>query len=155
VNAVHVALLLVDGDAEDLQRSFQRRGKPGKRAADRMHRALQDLHRASCDPNLPDDLRSILPDDPARWIEDFKALRVKAGKKRFHYKAQKRLVAAEAAYRLLQQFFNGKITAEKGSVFCRLSALFCGEHPDRLQWTCRGVASRAQSTAVLRSENIP
>jgi len=149
LNAVHVALAMTGGSVEDLQKHFRLRGNPGRRAAARLHKALRDLQRAIRHPDLPADIRLIMPDDdPEHWRIE----RGEADNRRFNYKAQKKLEAAEAAFQLLRQF-NRKITAEKDSAFRKLSALFCGERPDRLQWTCRGVISRAKATAVLSPEN--
>jgi len=153
VNAVHVTLAMITGYAKDLQRFSERRGKPGKRATDRLDKALQDLQNAIQDPNLSDELRQFVsPDDLARAIKRVNEEWKKTGKQRFYYKAQKRLVAAEQAHALLRQF-NQEISAKEGSAFCKLAALLCGELPAQLRWTCRGVASRAKSTAVLRPEN--
>jgi hypothetical protein len=153
VNAVHVALLMVGGTAKDMQRASQRKGKPGKRAAERLHKALEDLQRALQDPNLPLDLFQIgsaVPGtafphgislyDLARWIEHVNEARTKADKKRYPYKALKKMTAAEEAHHLLQQF-NKKVSAKKGSAFCRLAALLYGQPRANLQWRCREILS--------------
>ena len=141
VNAVHVALSMVGGHAKDLQRHSQRRGKPGKPAAERLRKALKDLQRAIGDPNLSDELRQIIsPHDLARGIEHVNATRIKADEKRYPYKASVKNMAAELAYGLLRQF-NRKISITKGSVFCKLAALLYGEPRANLQWTCRTVLS--------------
>src|SRR5262245_5170716 len=91
--AVRVALAMTGGSVEDLQKHFRLRSKPGKTAAARLQKALRDLQKAIRDPDLPDDVRLILPDhDPAHWRIE----RGKTGKRRFNYKAQKKLEAAEA-----------------------------------------------------------
>jgi hypothetical protein len=154
VTAVHVALSMTSGSAKDIQRFSQRRGKPGKHAVARLHKALQDVQKWIQDPDLPLELRQIMSfDDLARAIELVNEERTKTGERRYPYKATKKLFAAEQAHFLMRQYSNRKITAGKGSALCRLAALLCGEPPARLQWTCRGVISRAKSTAVLRSEN--
>lgn len=152
MNAVRIALLMTSRQDKTWQRYVRRRSKPTQRAAARLHQVLQDLQRAIRDPNLSDELWSILPDgEPERLIERVNAARKETGK-RFYYKAHKRMAGAQEAHALLQRF-NRKIIAEKGSAFLRLAALLCGEPPSRLKWACRGVISRAKSTAVLRSEN--
>ena len=152
-NAVHVSLTNVSGYAKDLQRVSEIRGKLGKRANDRLHKALQDVQKRIQDPSLSNNLRKIISTtDLARAIELVNEERTKTGFRRFPYKAHKKLDAANAAYHLLRQF-NRKISAEKGSVFCKLAAVLCGESPARLQWTCRVVVSLAKSAAVLSPKN--
>jgi len=80
VNAVHVTLAMITGYAKDLQRFSERRGKPGKRATDRLDKALQDLQNAIQDPNLSDELRQFVsPDDLARAIKRVNEERKKTG----------------------------------------------------------------------------
>jgi hypothetical protein len=156
VNRVKLALSMIGRQDKIWQRYARLRSKPTQRAADRFLKVLKDLQRASRDPDLSDELWAILPDgEPERLIERFNAAQEAARKetrKRFYYKAHKRLAAATEAHHLLRQF-NRKIIAEKESVFLRLAALLCGEPPSSLNWACRRVISRAKSTAVLSPKN--
>jgi hypothetical protein len=139
-NAVRVALLMARGSAEDIQRHSRRRGKTGKHAVDRLHKGLQVVQKVIQGQNLPPELRQIIsslisPDDLARAIKLVNKERIKTGE-RYPYKATQKNMAAVLAYDILRQF-NKKISATKGSAFCKLTALLYGEPGANMQYTCR------------------
>lgn len=60
---------------------------------------------------------------------------------KFHFKAEKKLIAAEQALRLLQQF-NPDISATEGSTFCRLAAALNDTPKANFHHPCRTVLDR-------------
>jgi hypothetical protein len=72
-----------------------------------------------------------------RWLQRANwAMRTKTDRRRFNFSAEKKLIAAEQAHRLLRQF-NKKISTTKGSAFCRLAALLHGKPKADFQYPCR------------------
>ena len=57
---------------------------------------------------------------------------------KFHFKAEKKLIAAEQAHRLLQQF-DRDISATEGSTFCKLAALLNDTPKANFHHPCRTV----------------
>ena len=148
VTAVSLALVEIPKTDADIRRLFHSQTKPGKQAAGRLGTALKKLQKALNDTNTPENLRNLFPDekhpdpavpwrqDPIRqeretslwlalWLKRIEAAQKKTGRRKFHFKAMRKMVAAYAAHNLLQQF-NRDIVTTKGSAFCKLAALLYG-----------------------------
>jgi hypothetical protein len=146
INTVRMTLFITEGSEKDLWLHWQRSGKRGQKNTDKVRKLLVKLSETY--PKLPNEVRAALPanidHDPMYWDDWIRRLdraRKKLVSRRFHYKAQKKLVAAQEAYHLLNHFHR-EITAEKGSTFCKLAALLCDLSAAKMQWTCRGVLER-------------
>ena len=73
------------------------------------------------------------------WRQQAKAAQKAVGRK-FNFKAEKKLIAADEAHRLLQQF-GRDISAAKGSTFCMLAATLHGTPNANFHHPCRTVRS--------------
>lgn len=73
------------------------------------------------------------------WREQAEAAQKAPGRK-FDFKAEKKLIAAEEAHRLLQQF-GRNISAAKGSTFCMLAATLHGTPNANFHHPCKTVRS--------------
>ena len=140
VNAVHVALSEMVAFEPDLRRMFHRRSKKAKRAAIRLHKAAAHLQDVLADPDLSVDL-SEEKAEMDRWLTIWLkridgATRVKPS--RFRIGAERKLIAAERARSLLQQF-GRDISATKDSTFCKLAALLHGTPKANFHNPCRTV----------------
>jgi len=146
VNAVRATLIMAIGSEKDLRLHYERSGKRGRKMTDKVRKLLVELSEKY--PLLPLEVQAASPVPHSdhrfwiNWIERLDKARKQIVSRRFHYKAQKKLNAAQEAYSLLKQFHHKEITAEKNDRFCKLAALLCGLKPAQMQWTCRGVLER-------------
>jgi hypothetical protein len=175
VNAVHIALIEIVGTDADLRRMFLSRTKRGKRAAHQLEKTLQRLRDVLNDTNIPESLRSLFPakkhPDPdvfvwpqnpryqqvatmlwlKLWMHRAESVRSKTGRPKFHFAAEKKLIAAEQAHSLLQQF-DRDISVSKGSTFCRLAALLHGTPKANFQRPCWTVLRSAAGSTNVEPE---
>ena len=159
-NALHVALLQIEGSEADLRRMFDRRTKHSKRAAAQLESAVKRLRDTLNEPAMPDDLANIFPEGmkiasiypdlrwpqglptpwdalTKNWVEWW-LQRIESRSERampFRFSAEKKLVAAMQAHHLLKQF-DREISATEGSVFCRLAALLHGTPKAKFHYPC-------------------
>jgi hypothetical protein len=146
----------------DLPYMLRRKSRAGKRAALRLQKVLERLRVALNDPELPDDLRLIwtphniesetgrhtpferfLPPMADAWMAAWIGRVADAQRRKpFSFKLdhQVKLSAAIEAHSLMEQF-QQKISAKKGSAYCRLAALLYGKPDASLEHVCRNVRS--------------
>lgn len=158
-NAVHVALVEIAGSESDMRHLFHRHTKRATLAARQLATAIKRLRKVLNDPDLSENLLNMFPptatgpdgwplpgrfnypNDPgdgafetrrllANWLHRAEWSQRKTGGQKFHFKAEKKLIAAEQAHRLLLKF-RRDISATEGSTFCRLAALLYGKPKDK------------------------
>jgi len=142
VNAVNVALAQIAVTEPGLRRLFHSKSNRAKRAAGRLQKAVAHLQKVLTDPKLDlpgtlDDTKSEIDRWLAIWLKRIDE--AKSSKPSpFRFGAEMKLIAAERAYSLLQQF-NRVISATEGSTFCKLAALLHGTPKANFHSPCRTI----------------